>query len=314
MWRMYTAVRAILACGLLGAGYGAVVGAIYGATLLVLPILGGFGDLPSELIGGAMYGIFFGAGYGFLGGVVGGGLGGPAGWGIGGLLGGLIPGFLLFRPSGGIDLLLVTGGILPGLFGGAIGVTVGRAIASRSPVRLGIPWLLRIVNTSPLVDWLWWRGDGPADHSSPTCSPRMPRSLENNPTHLLRIELPGTAAFEEEDAWSRGDDLLLYLPAAARCRAAWEEMEGDDLVRRCRRCGKNVYNLAGMSGWEARDFVREAEAQRGVRFYRRRDGTLITDDCPRGRQAKQIARVCTRVLIGLVFGVLAWLGGFWFAW
>lgn len=151
-------------------------------------------------------------------------------------------------------------------------------------------------------------------HSSPTCSPRMPRSLENNPSHLLRIEIPGTAAFDEEDAWSRGDDLLLHLPAAAPCRIAWQEMEGDDLVRLCRRCGKNVYNLAGMSGWEPRDFVREAEARRGVRLYRRRDDTLIADDCPRGRQAKQVARVWARVLICLVITVLGWLGGFWIAW
>jgi hypothetical protein len=139
-------------------------------------------------------------------------------------------------------------------------------------------------------------------------------SLEDNLTDLLRIEFHATDAFEEEDAWSRGDDLLLYLPAAAPCGAIWQGMEGDDLVRRCRWCGKNVYNLAGMSGWEARDFVREAEARRGVRFYRRRDGTLITDDCPRGRQAKQVARVWVRVLICLMMTVLGWLGGFWIAW
>jgi len=147
-----------------------------------------------------------------------------------------------------------------------------------------------------------------------TTRARMSFAPKDNLTDLLRIEFHAAAAFEEEDAWSRGEDLLLYLPAAAPCRTAWQEMEGDDLVRLCRRCGKNVYNLAGMSGWEARDFVREAEARRGVRFYRRRDGTLIADDCPRGRQAKQVARVWARVFICLVIAVLGWLGGFWIAW
>jgi hypothetical protein len=40
-----------------------------------------------------------------------------------------------------------------------------------------------------------------------------------------------------------------------------------------------------MSWWDAADFVRETEGRLCVRFYRRRDGTLLTEDCPVGWRA-----------------------------
>lgn len=138
-------------------------------------------------------------------------------------------------------------------------------------------------------------------------------SSDDNPPDLLQIELPGTDSWEDEDAWSRGDDLLNYLPIASPCRTAWEEMNGDDLVRFCLHCGRNVYNLSRMSRWEAVAFVREVEAQRCVQFYRRRDGTLLTDDCPVGRR-----QVCSGgrfwfIFLGAVLiGSLGnWMVGTW---
>jgi hypothetical protein len=101
---------------------------------------------------------------------------------------------------------------------------------------------------------------------------------------LLQIELPGTAV-EEKAARSRDADLLDRLRIASPCDASWDEMEGDDLVRFCRHCQLNVYNLSGMSRREAAAFVREAEGRLCVRFYRRADGTLLTDNCPVGWRA-----------------------------
>jgi hypothetical protein len=315
MHRNHNAVQAILACGLLGASYGAIVGAVYGGALMVILTFAASHVFGGALMGGFLYGLFFGAFYRFFAGIVGGTLGGPVGWGIGGLLGGFVPGYLLFSPAGGTHLFLITGGVLPGLIGGAIGVTIGRAIAAGSPLHRGIPWLMRIVTDSPLIDWLWWRGDDQGDDSSPGTLRRTPVSPRDDLPHLLQIELPGTAPCEEEDAWSRGDDLLDYLPIASSCQAAWQEMGGDDLVRFCPHCGKNVYDLSGMSRWEAIAFVREAEAQHGARFYRRRDGTLLTDDCPLGRRQAcggGEARFGFAVLGAVLIGWLGnWMVGTW---
>jgi hypothetical protein len=102
---------------------------------------------------------------------------------------------------------------------------------------------------------------------------------------LAHVELPGTPFAEEEDAWSHGDDLLDHLQVASLCDASWEEMEGDDLVQFWQHCERNVYNLSGMSRWEAADFVREAEGCLCVRLYQQQDGALLTDNCPVGWRA-----------------------------
>jgi hypothetical protein len=77
------------------------------------------------------------------------------------------------------------------------------------------------------------------------------------------------------------------IEIASHCSAAWNEMEGDDRVRFCRQCNKNVYNLSAMSPSEAATLVQEMEGAPCVCLYRRTDGTVLTDDCPVGiRQAK----------------------------
>jgi prepilin-type processing-associated H-X9-DG protein len=102
---------------------------------------------------------------------------------------------------------------------------------------------------------------------------------------LLQIELPATAAVDETAVHPRDAALLNSLRIASPCDASWEQMEGDDLVRFCRHCQLNVYNLSGMSRREAAAFVRQAEGRLCVRFYRRADGTLLTDNCPVGWRA-----------------------------
>jgi len=60
-------------------------------------------------------------------------------------------------------------------------------------------------------------------------------------------------------------------------------MTGDDLVRHCGQCNKNVFNLSGLSADAAANLFREKEGKLCVRFYRRYDGTVLTADCPVGR-------------------------------
>ena len=74
------------------------------------------------------------------------------------------------------------------------------------------------------------------------------------------------------------DDIRVATP----CNALWDNMQGNDTVRFCQTCSKNVYNLSEMSRADAEVLVREKEGKLCVRFYRRADGTLLTDNCPIG--------------------------------
>jgi hypothetical protein len=76
--------------------------------------------------------------------------------------------------------------------------------------------------------------------------------------------------------------VLESLKIASPCSADWEDMGGDDRVRFCGRCEKNVYNLSVMSRLEAEALVAEKEGKLCVRFFQRTDGTVLTNDCPVG--------------------------------
>lgn len=92
---------------------------------------------------------------------------------------------------------------------------------------------------------------------------------------------------------------LDVIQVASPCRAAWTGMTGDDRVRHCGECQKNVYNLSEMSRADAEALIREHEGRLCVRFYRRKDGTMLTADCPVGAMAV-IARKVAACLAGAV--------------
>ena len=84
-----------------------------------------------------------------------------------------------------------------------------------------------------------------------------------------------------------GNRTLEQIRIAEPCNASWDRMKGDERVRFCGECRKNVYNLSAMSRTEAELLVHEMEGRLCVRFYQRRDGTVLTDNCPVGvRKAK----------------------------
>lgn len=78
---------------------------------------------------------------------------------------------------------------------------------------------------------------------------------------------------------------LEKIRIARPCPARWDEMTGDDRVRFCGLCQKNVYNLSAMSKEAATRLIEEREGDLCVRLYRRRDGTILTPDCPVGVKA-----------------------------
>ncbi len=93
---------------------------------------------------------------------------------------------------------------------------------------------------------------------------------------------------------------------AAPCHANWDKMEGDERARHCQDCRLNVYNLSDMSRKEAEELVRKNEGQRlCVRFYRRNDGTILTDNCPVGvRRLRNLAIAKWAALASAVSAIL----------
>lgn len=88
----------------------------------------------------------------------------------------------------------------------------------------------------------------------------------------------------------RSLDILSHVRVASPCPASWSSMAGDERVRFCDQCHLHVYNLSAMTREDAARLVLEREGRLCVRFYQRADGTMLTQDCPRGwRLAKRRA-------------------------
>ena len=64
------------------------------------------------------------------------------------------------------------------------------------------------------------------------------------------------------------------------CPMDWDLMEGNDQVRFCGRCKKNVFNIKAMTEAEAVSLFEDSGEQVCARIYRRDDGTVVTSDCP----------------------------------
>jgi hypothetical protein len=70
------------------------------------------------------------------------------------------------------------------------------------------------------------------------------------------------------------------------CTAAWDQMIGDAKMRFCSLCTKNVYDLSQLTRSEAEALIREKEGQLCVRYFRRADGRIMTQDCQKGFAAR----------------------------
>ena len=97
---------------------------------------------------------------------------------------------------------------------------------------------------------------------------------------------------------------------ASPCRSDWNQMYGDDRRRFCAECKLNVYNLSGMTRDEAEQLVMNSEGRLCVRFFRRKDGTILTQDCPVGwkavkKRATRLAVALSSVLVGFFTGAVS---------
>jgi hypothetical protein len=95
-----------------------------------------------------------------------------------------------------------------------------------------------------------------------------------------------------------GPSLLDRAVVASPCPVPWDDMKGDDRTRFCGQCEKNVHNLSGMSRDEAEGFLRGLAGEACVQLYRRRDGTVMTADCPDGVKRKRRRRIAFGIVSG----------------
>lgn len=101
---------------------------------------------------------------------------------------------------------------------------------------------------------------------------------------------------------------LNNIKIASPCPANWDEMYGSERKRFCGECKLNVYNLSGMTRREAEDLVQNSEGRLCIKFYKRADGSVITQDCPVGwAKAKQRARILATAAFSLVLSLFGGL-------
>ena len=111
------------------------------------------------------------------------------------------------------------------------------------------------------------------------------------------------------------DKNLGVISVASPCSESWEAMTGDSTVRFCGRCSKNVYSLDTLSTDEVRELIVRKEGKLCWRFFVRKDGTVLTRDCPVGlRRVRLRASAAIAAVGALVLAVLAGAlreGGLW---
>lgn len=106
--------------------------------------------------------------------------------------------------------------------------------------------------------------------------------------------------------------VLNDLQVASPCPASWADMAGDDRVRFCGQCEKNVYDLTVLTPDEIVDVITATEGKFCGRLYQRTDGRVLTVDCPVGlarvlRNAKRQGLRATAWAVGLAASAVALL-------
>jgi hypothetical protein len=106
---------------------------------------------------------------------------------------------------------------------------------------------------------------------------------------------------------ARFDNPLDNVRVASPCNADWDQMLGNDRVRFCGQCNLNVYNLSSMTRAQAEQLIERTEGRLCVRYFRRADGSVLTQDCPVGLKA--VRRRMASVYRALNAAVLTFFAG-----
>ncbi|HTL32598.1 MAG TPA: hypothetical protein VL326_05720 [Kofleriaceae bacterium] len=117
-------------------------------------------------------------------------------------------------------------------------------------------------------------------------------------------ELDATGRLLDEAKAKAKLPVLPNIRVASPCTADWNAMTPADVdterVRHCGSCQKNVYNLSQMTRDEAEALILAKEGRLCVRYFQRKDGTILLKDCTigvsNGRKRKLIAAGAAAIL------------------
>ncbi len=96
------------------------------------------------------------------------------------------------------------------------------------------------------------------------------------------------------------------------CSASWEEMTGDEKVRFCSSCEKDIYNLSAMSRQKAEKLVEDSSGKICVRYEKNSQGKIVTAP-PKFTQITRRATIAAGVLATtLSLSAMNYAQGEWF--
>lgn len=96
--------------------------------------------------------------------------------------------------------------------------------------------------------------------------------------------------------------ILDNIRVATPCSADWNEMVGNDRIRHCGKCDKDVFNLSQMTREDAEALLQEKQGNLCARYYQRADGTILTSDCAVGKKQRRRRRVMAVAAAALCAG------------
>jgi hypothetical protein len=99
--------------------------------------------------------------------------------------------------------------------------------------------------------------------------------------------------------------MLDNVRIATPCRANWDRMLGDDRVRHCNDCNKNVFNLSAMTRDQAEALIVAKNGDLCARYYQRADGTILLSDCTVGVSQRNKRRLVAAGAFALLAGTSA---------
>jgi hypothetical protein len=104
-------------------------------------------------------------------------------------------------------------------------------------------------------------------------------------------------------------ELLHQIRIFEPCPMSWAAMQGNDRIRHCDACGKNVHDFTRMTTSEAANLLQAHDNEICGRVYERPDGTLVIGDCPPApRVAPTPFQFSIRSMMVVIAGVAATLG------
>ena len=81
-------------------------------------------------------------------------------------------------------------------------------------------------------------------------------------------------------------DVLEAITIPTHCPIPWDGMRGNDRTRHCSKCNEAVHDVSALTTLEVVALLSGQGRPPCLRLYRRRDGRVMTADCPASRRER----------------------------